>query len=196
MAVVRCHDYCQFILRRATQCDWSRSCNNCWWHSQVVTWQKLKTVRLVNRAAETCNFHNRLCWCRLFDTAIAAVVLPYASKIIAIGARKAHCRYEAVFIIISEEFDERLSVTLVSRYFRCCSTDAGETYPTSFVAAGLGVETLRSKLFQTHPNPKPLTSKFLSSPFTIRARFFLLFGFNMETLPWKGQKGTTREPRP
>ena len=128
-------------------------------------------MRLVNRAAETCNFHNRLCWCRLFDTAIAAVVLPYASKIIAIGARKAHCRYEAAFIIISEEFDERLSVTLVSRYFRCCSTDAGETYPTSFVAAGLGVETLRSKLFQTAPNPKPLTCKFLSSPFTIRARF-------------------------
>ena len=37
-------------------------------------------------------------------------------------------------------------------------------------------------------------TKFLSSPFTIRVPFFLLFGSNMGSLNQKGQKGTTQEP--
>ena len=37
-------------------------------------------------------------------------------------------------------------------------------------------------------------SKFLSSPFTIRAPFLLLLGCNKGTLKQKGQKGTTQEP--
>ena len=37
------------------------------------------------------------------------------------------------------------------------------------------------------------STRFLSSPITIRVHFFLLLGFNKGTLK-KGQKGTTQEP--
>ena len=40
-----------------------------------------------------------------------------------------------------------------------------------------------------------LRTRFPNRPFMIRVPFFLLFGFNRRTPKYKGQKGSTQEPR-